>query len=443
MKRRGFFRWVSILLWGFCLAAIALPGAGSAQADSPSILVLTARGPVAPAMREYLNRGLETAQRQGADMLIFQLDTPGGAIDVMSEMIASIRNSPTPVVVYVAPRGAMAASAGTLITLAGHASAMAPQTTIGAASPVGGAGEDLGETMAAKIKNDMKATARTLRQHRSDEAIAFVERAIDNAEAATSQEALEFGVIDFIAVDLDDLLAQMDGFQVQTSTGDITLRTQGAQVTPLPLSLIEQLLNTLANPNIIFLLLAIGVQAILIEISSPGGWLAGFLGIVCLALAVYGMGILPVNWFGLLFLVVAFVLFILELKTPTYGALTAAGVGSLIVGALVLFNSPQVPSFQRVSVPLVIGTSVVVGAMFFLVVLFAIRAQKTPVQMGQESLVGRTGLAQTDLAPTGIVHVAGEDWSAELEDGVESVTRGSRVRVTQLKGLRLVVRKVE
>jgi membrane-bound serine protease (ClpP class) len=443
MKRRGFFQWVSILLWGFCLAALALPGAGSAQADSPSILVLTARGPVAPAMREYLNRGLQTAQRQGADMLVFQLDTPGGAIDVMSEMIASIRNSPTPVVVYVAPRGAMAASAGTLVTLAGHASAMAPQTTIGAASPVGGAGEDLGETMAAKIKNDLKATARTLRQHRSDEAIAFVERAIDNAEAATSQEALEFGVIDFIAADVDDLLAQLDGFQVQTAAGDVTLRTQGAQVTPLPLSLIEQLLNTLANPNIIFLLLAIGVQAILIEISSPGGWLAGFLGIVCLALAVYGMGILPVNWFGLLFLVVAFVLFILELKTPTYGALTAAGVGSLIVGSLVLFNSPQVPSFQRVSVPLVIGTSVVVGAMFFLVVLFALRAQKTPVQMGQESLVGRTGLAQTDLAPTGIVHVAGEDWSAEIEDGGESVARGTRVRVTELKGLRLVVRKVE
>jgi membrane-bound serine protease (ClpP class) len=155
------------------------------------------------------------------------------------------------------------------------------------------------------------------------------------------------------------------------------------------------------------------------------------------------MGILPVNWFGLLFLVVAFVLFILELKTPTYGALTAAGVGSLIVGSLVLFNSPQVPSFQRVSVPLVIGTSVVVGAMFFLVVLFALRAQKTPVQMGQESLVGRTGLAQTDLAPTGIVHVAGEDWSAEIEDGGESVARGTRVRVTELKGLRLVVRKVE
>jgi membrane-bound serine protease (ClpP class) len=394
-------------------------------------------------MREYLNRGIETAARREADMVIFQMDTPGGAIDVMGQMITSIRNSPTPVVVYVAPRGAMAASAGTMITLAGHAAAMAPQTTIGAASPVGGEGEDLGETMSAKVKNDMKATARTLRQHRSNEAIAFVERAIDDAEAATSEEALAFGVIDFIAGDLDALLAQLDGFEVQTIAGNITLRTQDAEVTPLPLSFIEQLLNTLANPNIIFLLLAIGVQAILIELSSPGGWLAGFLGIVCLALAVYGMGILPVNWFGLLFMIVAFALFILELKTPTTGALTAAGVVSLIIGSLVLFNTPEMPGFQRVSIPLVVGTSIFIGAMFLLIVMFALRAQKSPIQMGQESLVGKTGMVHTELAPTGIVHVAGEDWSAEIEEGKEPLPRGTRVRVAGIHGLRLIVRKVE
>jgi len=334
----------------------------------------------------------------------------------------------------------MAGSAGTIITLAGHAAAMAPETAIGAASPVGSQGEDLGETIAAKEREILKATVRSLASRRGDAAIALAEAAIDEARAASAEEALQVGMIDFIANDLTDLLSQLDGFTVQLAAGPYTLHTAGAAVVEVPQSLIEQFLQTLTNPNIVFLLLTIGVQALLIELSSPGGWVAGFIGVVCLALAIYGLGILPVNWFGLLILATAFVLFILDIKAPTHGALTAAGVASFIIGALVLFNSPNTPPFQRVSIPLVVGTGIVTAAFFFVVLTYAIRAQRRPVVAGVESLVGRIGEARSDLAPTGMVQVAGELWSAEIEAGSEPIPAGRRVEVTGVEGLHVRVR---
>jgi len=201
------------------------------------------------------------------------------------------------------------------------------------------------------------------------------------------------------------------------------------------------LLQVLTDPNIVFLLITVGVQAILIEISSPGGWVAGFIGVVCLALATYGLGVLPVNWFGIIFLVTAFVLFLLDIKAPTHGALTAAGVGALVVGALVLFNSPGTPQFQRVSVPLVIGVSIASAAVFFAILLFAVRAQKAPIRTGQESMAGKTGLARSEIAPHGSVQLAGELWSAELLEGEEPVKMGERVVVVRAEGIRLFVKK--
>src|SRR3972149_2458130 len=230
---------------------------------------------------------------------------------------------------------------------------------------------------------------------------------IDEAKAATANEALEAKLIDFVADDLEDLLQALDGFTVQLSDGPRTIHTSGVETDVLNMSFIEQFLLMLTDPNIAFLLLAIGVQAVLIEISSPGGWGAGFIGVVCLTLATYGMGVLPVNWFGIIFLLTAFVLFILDIKAPTHGALTTAGVASFIVGALVLFNSPGTPEFQRVSVPLVVGAGVVTAALFFVVVTFAIRAQRRRVTTGVEALVGRLGEARSELSPAGMVQVAG------------------------------------
>lgn len=411
---------------------------GQAQVEQ-QVFVLTLKGPLTPAMVGYLERGLTNAENEGAEALVVQLDTPGGSIDLMNRMVQAIRASHIPVVVYVAPRGAIAGSAGTVITLAGHIAAMAPETAIGAASPVGGQGEELGETIAAKEKEILKATVRSLAESRGEAAIALAEAAIEDAKAASSSEAVNFGLVDYIADDLDDLLAQIDGVLVDAQ-GEKTLRTANAEVVEIPQRFIEQFLQVLTNPNIVFLLITIGVQALLIEISSPGGWIAGFIGVVCLALGTYGLGILPVNWFGLAFIATAFVLFILEVKAPTHGALTAAGLTSFIVGALVLFNSPETPSFLRVSVPLVIGTGIGIAAFFMVILTFAIRAQLRPVEVGREALIGRTGESRTALTPTGMVHVAGELWTAILEDESESLKSGERVEIVGMDGLRLRVK---
>lgn len=426
----------------FVALGLMLVGTPGAAQEQRQVLVLTAQGPLTSGMAEYLDRGLAKAEQEQFEALIFQLDTPGGSVDLMERMVQAIRSSRVPVVVYITPRGAIAGSAGTVLTLAGHAAAMAPETAIGAASPVGGQGEDLGETLEAKAKEILKAQVRALAERRGDEAVALAEDTIETARAVSVGEALEAGLIDFIASDLDDLLEQMDGFEVELVEGRTTLDTAGAQVVEFAQSLIEQLLHVLTNPNVIFLLLSVGVQAILIEISSPGGWVAGFIGVICLSLATLGLGVLPVNWFGLIFLVTAFVLFLLDIKAPTHGALTAAGLGSFIVGALVLFNSPGTPSFQRVSVPLVIGVALVSAAFFMTIVTFAIRAQRRPVETGAESLVGRKGEARTDLAPTGMVQVAGELWTAYLERGHPDVTAGEQIEVLEVEGLRLKVRSL-
>jgi len=411
-----------------------------AQTSTPEVLVLEARGPLTPAMAEYLDRGLARAERLPAKLVVLKLDTPGGAIDLMNRMVQSIRASTVPVVVYVSPRGAIAGSAGTVLTLAGHAAAMAPETAIGAASPVGPQGENLETTIATKEKEILKATVRSLAAERGPQAIAMAEAAIEDAKAASAEEARAAGLVDFIADDIDSLLAQLNGYTVTTVAGPVTLHTAGALVIDLPQSLIEQILQALTNPNIVFLLLALGIQAVLIEISSPGGWAAGFIGVVSLALGAYGLGILPVNWFGLIFLATAFVLFVLDVKAPTHGALTAAGLISFVIGALVLFNSPGTPASDRVSVPLVIAVGLMSAVLFSIVVSFAIRAQRSPIGVGREALIGRVGEARTDLAPQGMVQVAGELWSAGLEDETGSLPSGTRVEVVAVDGIRLVVK---
>ncbi|MFZ6030452.1 MAG: NfeD family protein [Chloroflexota bacterium] len=423
------------------LAPLFARPAQAAQ-DAPLVMVLTADGPVAQPMVEYLSRGLRIAEERRAQAVIVALNTPGGNVDAMTAIVQAIRASTVPVIVYVTPRGGMAASAGTLITLAGHASAMAPETTIGAASPVGGQGEDLGQTMATKLKEDMKATVRTLMVDRPPEAIAFAESTIEEARAATAFEALEIGLIDFVAVDTADLLQQLDGKTVQLADGPSTLQTGAAVLEPVPPLFIEELLQVLTNPNIVFLLITIGAQAILIELSSPGGWIAGFIGVVCLALATYGLGVLPVNWFGMIFLVMAFVLLILEIKTPTYGALSVAGIVSLIVGGLVLFNSPGTPDFQKVSVPLVVATSLVMAAVFLAILAVIVRAHRTPVLIGQESMSKKLGIARTEITGRGgNVQVGGELWSACLDEGQPPISAESPIEVVRAEGVRLIVRK--
>lgn len=430
-------RWMAWLL----VAAFLLGARPQAQAQSETlVLVLEAQGALTPAMAEYLDRGLRLAETRQAEAVVLQLDTPGGSIDLMNRMVQSIRGSQVPVIVYVAPRGAIAGSAGTIIVLAGHAAAMAPETAIGAASPVGSQGEDLGETMEAKEKEILKAEARGLAERRGEAAMALAEAAIESASAASSTEALEAGLVDRIASDVPDLLRQIDGLTVEVDGQERVLKTAWAFPQAISQTLTEQLLQILTNPNIVLLLMSVGVQAILIEISSPGGWAAGFIGVICLALGGYGLGILDVNWFGLIFLVMSVVLFVLDIKAPTHGALTVAGVASFIAGALILFNSPGTPSFQRVSVPLVVGLGIFTAAGFFVMLTFVLRAHRRPVEVGREALVGRMGEARSVLEPSGMVQVAGELWSADIEPGMPPIASGERVEVVGVRGLRLVVR---
>lgn len=412
-----------------------------AQSDQPLVIVLNADGVIMPAMEEYILRGLRTAEQRGADLVILQLDTPGGDGESMLDIMQAIRNSHVPVVVFVAPSGAQAASAGAMITMSAHASAMSLETVIGAASPVSSTGENLDSTLEAKVKNDMKAKIRPMVSPRGEEALTLAESMIDEAVAVTSEEALDAGLIDFIASDRDELLEKLDGFTVQMADGPRTLETTDAKTETVTMNFVEELLMILTNSIIVLTLLGVGVQAILIEISSPGGWVAGFIGVVCLALAGYGLGILPVNWFGLIFLVTAFVLFILDVKAPTHGALTAAGIAAFIVGALVLFNSPGTPDFARVSIPGVILLAVILGGTFAVIVGFGVRALRTPIRAGVESLTGKTGTVRAWDEAGGQVQLGSELWSAESAEGSAKIRKGDMVEVVEVKGLRLKVRK--
>ncbi len=428
-----------LVLWAMLLFVHPI---AHAQTSQPLVLVMKANGPIQPAMQEYFQRGIQTAEQRKAEILLIELDTPGGDLGSMQNIMQSIESSTVPVVIYVSPNGASAGSAGALITMSAQVAAMAPATAIGASSPIGPSGQNLDTTLAAKTKEDMKALIRPLVERRGPEASQLAQDMIDNAKAATASEALQVHLIDFIATDDNDLIQKLDGFTVTLQDGQRTLHTANATTENLYMSLIEQLLLILTDTNIVFILMVVGVLALQVELSHPGAWLPGFLGVICLALAIYGLGLLPVNWFGLILMVTAFVLFVLDIKTPTHGALTVAGVASFIAGALVLFNSPGVPQFQQVSVPLVVTVGIAFGLMFGAILTFAMRSQHVPIQAGVEAVVGKTGFATTDFGLTGQVQVGSELWSAEPISGSGAIGKGDRIEVVEIKGLKLKVRKL-
>jgi membrane-bound serine protease (ClpP class) len=428
------------------LAMLAMLAPAHAQ-SSRHVDWMDANGALSRAMLSYMQRAIREAESDGAAALVIRLNTPGGDIGLMQEMIQVIRASDVPVIVYVAPRGAWAGSAGTLITLAGHVAAMAPETAIGAASPIGSGEQgpqELPETVKRKLIEATQALARSLTTRRSAKAIQLAQDTIENAKAASAQEALEVGLVDFIASDMDDLLQKVDGFEVEVNGQTSKLQTAGASLNRIPENPAEWLLNILANPNIAFLLLTIGVQAILIELSNPGAWIPGFVGVVCLALFVYSIGVIPVNLLGLVFIATAFVLFVLEVKAPTHGALTAVGIASFVVGALVMFPNPLRPApaetpVQPLSIPLVVAVALGNGAFFAFIVAKAIQAQRIPPAMGMSTLVGKIGEARTDLDPSGTVYAASELWTAEAQG--ENIPAGSRVEVVGVNGVKLFVRR--
>jgi membrane-bound serine protease (ClpP class) len=424
--------WVRVVTW-LVLILSAVSGAGAQETHTVDVLKI--EGPVTPIMISYMERGIRTAETDGAETLVIELNTPGGQIDLMSKIVQAFLQSNVPVTVYVYPAGAYAASAGTLITLAAHVSAMAPGTTIGAASPVGEQGEDLSQTLEKKVKEDLKAQARGLAERRGEKAVTWAESAIEEAKAATAQEALELGVVDFVATDLKELLTEMDGFTVEVNHQEVTLHTAGATVQELPMTFVEQLLHTVTNPTIAFILLTLGINAILFELSSPGGYAAGIVGVICLLLAFYALGVLPVNYAGLILIALAFVLFVVDIKAPTHGVLTVGGIVSLVAGALILFNSP----LYHVSISAVISVALVTGLFFAFAIAKVVQARKRPATTGREGLIGRVAQARTALDPEGIVFVKGELWQASAVDGPIDV--GERVEIVAVQGFCLQVKK--
>lgn len=430
--------------FGVLVAAILMGFTGpAALQEGPKVYLLTVDGAITATISDYIARGIRQAEEDGAEAVVIQLNTPGGDLNSTTRIMERLENARVPVIVHVWPRGGMAASAGTLILLAAHGAAMAPRTTIGAAHPVTAPGAEgtVSPEMMEKVVNVMVEHAALFAQRRGQAAVEWAERAIRESATAGPEEALELGVIDLIAADMDELLRGFDGRTVTLGNGAVvTFHTASATVQNLPPSPIERLLQVLINPNVAFILLTIGVQAILIELSSPGGWVAGFIGVLCLALAAYALGVLPFNWLGLVLLGTAIVLFILDIKAPTHGALTAAGTVTFIAGALILFNAPFSP-YGQISLPLVIVVGILTALFFAFVVAKALQAQKPRSVTGREGLVGRTGVARSRLDPEGWVLAAGELWRAVAEEG--PVEEGERVEVVRVEGFRLYVRRQE
>lgn len=435
-------RKVTVLILGVLFLWL---GVWAVQAQEPTVLVLEVEGAVTPAMASYFERGIAEAEAINAEALLIILNTPGGAVDTTQEIVRDFRASEVPIIVFISPRGAQAASAGSIITVAAHAAAMAPETVIGAASPVGDGGAELEETIFRKITEDLTALMRSLTERRGEEVTKLVEEMIIEARAVNAQEALDVGLIDAIADDVPDLLAQLDGLTVVVDDEEVVLDTGTATAQLFDMSIIEQVLHALSNPLLVGILLTIGVQAIFIELSSPGGWVAGFIGVLCLGLALYGLGQLPANWFGLGLVVVAFVLFLLEVKAPVHGALALAGTLTMLAGLLVLFNSPGTPEFARISISGAVTVSAFTAAFFIFIVTMALRAQEAQPITGSEGLVGQKGPVRTALTAVddqqfnGMVLVAGELWRAQAS---EAIAKGEVVVVTAVDGFTLHVKRL-
>ena len=434
------------LIWpATIIIAVLLTVFTTAFAAGDEILVLQIEGPVNQTMVSYFERGVNEANLRDAAAVIVELDTPGGGLDSTIEIIQLFQNSDVPVVVYITPAGAQAASAGSLIMLAGHASGMAPDTIVGAASPVSGDGSDIGETLFRKVVEDIQAVVRNLADDRGEEVVTLAEAMIEDAEAVTAKEALDVGFTDAIAVDRAGLIRQLDGRTIMIQEESRQLNLADANVVELPMTSVEQLLYSLAsilmNPVFISALIGLGVQAIIFEFSNPGGWVAGFIGFLCIGLALFGLGQLPTNYFGLALIVVAFILLLLELFTPTYGALALTGMVTMIAGFLVLFNSPGTPDSARISIPAATLIALLTAGSSFGFIWLGLKAQTKKVMTGAEGLVGKIGRVRKPLVADGSVYsgtvfVYGSLWNAE---SATPIAKGERVKVESIDGLMMQV----
>lgn len=402
---------------------------------SADITIIKIEGVVNPVMSEFITKNIDDSTSSNDEVLIIQLDTPGGLDTSMRLIVKKINSSAVPVAVYVSPGGARAASAGVFITMAAHIAAMAPGTNIGAAHPVG-LGGNMDETMAEKAVNDASAYIKSIAEQRGRNA-EWAEKAVRESVSITETEALKLNVIDYIAQDTKSLLKTINGKTVETSIGRHTIKTEGINIVYKEISFRHKVLNIISNPNVAYLLMLLGFYGIFFELTSPGAIFPGVIGTISLILAFYAFQTLPVNYAGLMLIILAIVLFILEIKVTSYGLLSIGGIISMSIGSIMLIDSPL--PFLRISYSVIIPSIILTVLLFIITISLVVKAHRKKPETGMEELIGMEGEARSDVHKKGQVFVHGEIWKAWSDEPVKA---RSIIIVEKVKGLKLKVRQM-
>ena len=393
-------------------------------------------GVINPVAGEYISEAIKKANENNATALLIELDTPGGLDESMRDIVKDISNSDIPVVVYVSPAGARAASAGVFITLSAHIAAMSPGTNIGAAHPVAVGGGKMDEDMQEKVVNDASAYIKSIAGKRGRNA-KWAEDAVRKSVSITEKEALELKVIDLIAANRDELIKSINNREVTTNSGSVKIETTGVVIEELPMGLRLRILNTLSNPNVAYILMILGIYGLFFELASPGAILPGVVGAICLILAFYAFQTLPVNYAGLLLIIFGIILFIAEIKIISYGLLSVAGVISMVLGSIMLMRTDF--PFFRISYMVILPAALLTALFFAVTIGMAVKAHKRQPVSGIEGLIGETGEASTDIDPDGKVFFHGELWDARSE---EPIRKGERVKIVSTDSMTVIVKRV-
>jgi len=427
---------VFFLVWLVMPIAAGLGGSLLAAASPTTVEVLTVEGTIVPVIADYIDRGVNQAERNGATVCIIELDTPGGLLDSTDKIVKKIMNANVPIVVYVSPKGAWAASAGTFITLSAHIAAMTPGTTIGAAHPVAAGGEGISEDEMKKIVEFSAKWMKTIAEERGRN-MEQAELAVTESKSFTDVDALEYNLINLRADSLESLIAQINGWKVTLASGEeVIINTMDYIRTRNEMNGIEKFLQTISDPNIAYILLTLATIGLIVEISNPGMVFPGVAGGISLFLAFYSLGVLNAYWGGIALILLALGLFVTEYFTHSYGLLTAGGITSLVIGSLILFShSPEV----ELNKGLIAGVTAGITAFAIFAIGAIVRGQRRRKATGAEGMIGEIAIAKTPLDPTGTVLAEGELWTAASEGG--KVTPGEEVIISRVEGLKLWVAK--
>jgi len=402
------------------------------------VVVINADVPIQPASVDYIQSGIAKSIELNAQCLIIELNTPGGLLKSTRVIVTEFLQSEIPIVVYVYPSGSQAASAGVFITMAAHIAAMAPGTNIGAAHPVSLQGAQ-DSVMMGKATNDAAAFIRTISEKRNRN-IQWGEDAVRKSLSITETEALELNVIDIIAKDVNDLLYQLDGRKIQIKDSTKTLHTKNAEVITLDMTFAQKILSILSDPNIAYIVLMIGNDGVFFELYNPGAMFPGIIGGICLILAFYSMHTLPVNYAGLALILLSIILFVLEIKVVSHGALSIGGIISLFLGSMMLIDTESLLEAMEISMELIILIVVLTTLFFVFAISLGIKAQRRKPTTGPEGIIGERGRTITRLSPSGEISVHGEYWEAESLEG--EIKKGESVEVIEISNLKLKVKKV-